>query len=86
MNPTASVELRRAEGERIAAIIVGAHVNELLAAGQPPPAGYEPALLDAVAAELFGMGPLQRLLNDPSIVNIHVIGCDQVRSSTPTAG
>ncbi len=79
LNPAVSVDVRRAEGERIAAVVVGAHVNELLAAGKPPPAGYESTLLDAVAAELFGMGPLQQLLNDPSIVNIHVLGCDHVR-------
>jgi Flp pilus assembly CpaF family ATPase len=79
LNPSVTVEVRRAEGERIAAIVVGEYVNELLAAGKPPPAGYESALLDAVAAGLFGMGPLQQLLKDPSIVNIHVVGCDQVR-------
>jgi pilus assembly protein CpaF len=79
LNPSVSVDVRRAEGERIAAVLVGEYVNELLATGKPPPSSYESALLDAVAAGLFGMGPLQQLLKDPSIVNIHAVGCDQVR-------
>jgi Flp pilus assembly CpaF family ATPase len=79
LNPTVPVDVRRAEGERIAALVVGEHVNELLATGRPPVPGYESAMLDAVAAGLFGMGPLQQLLRDPSIVNIHVVGCDHVR-------
>lgn len=78
-NPAVSAEQRRAEGERVAASVVGDHINELLATGRVPPAGYEAALLDAVTSGLFGLGPLQQLLRDPTVVNIHVVGCDQVR-------
>jgi Flp pilus assembly CpaF family ATPase len=78
-NPAVSPEQRRAEAERVAAAVVGEHVNELLAAGRVPPTGYESALLDAVTSGLFGLGPLQQLLRDPTVVNIHVVGCDRVR-------
>ena len=36
------------------------------------------ALVDDVLAALFGLGRLQRLVDDPSIENIDVIGCDTV--------
>ncbi|WP_446930054.1 hypothetical protein, partial [Ralstonia sp. VS2407] len=39
----------------------------------------EDALLDAVAADMFGLGRLQQLLDRPDIVNIHILGCDNVR-------
>jgi Flp pilus assembly CpaF family ATPase len=78
-NPAITVEARRAEGERIAATVVGNHVNDLLMVGQRPPAGYEGAILEAVASGLFGLGPLQQLLKDATIVNVHVVGCDRVR-------
>lgn len=38
----------------------------------------EAAVGQAVADALFGLGRLQRLLDDPSIENINVNGCDQV--------
>lgn len=78
-NPAVSAEQRRAEGERVAAAVVGEHINDLLAVGKVPPVGYESALLDNVTSGLFGLGPLQQLLKDPTVVNIHVVGCDQVR-------
>lgn len=74
-----TVEYRRAVGEDIAATLVREHVDTLREAGTPISRRQEQALLDAVAADLFGFGPLQQLLDDPGVVNVHVLGCDQVR-------
>ena len=74
-----TAERRQAEGERIAARLVRQHVDDLMAAGQPISANAEAALLDAVAADLFGLGRLQGLLDRTDIINIHILGCDQVR-------
>jgi pilus assembly protein CpaF len=38
----------------------------------------EHALAEAVMAELFGLGRLQALVDDPEVENIEVNGCDQV--------
>jgi len=77
--PNVSHEHRQAEGERIAARVVSAHVDTLGQAGQPVSLEHETALLDAVAADLFGVGRLQSLLDRHDIVNVHIIGCDNVR-------
>lgn len=77
--PNVSTEHRQAEGERIAARAVRDHVDALMQAGQPVDPDEEAALLDAVAADLFGLGRLQQLLDQSDIVNIHILGCDQVR-------
>lgn len=74
-----TVDGRRAEGERIASEVVAAHLNEMISAGTAVSRAYEAILLDAVAADLFGVGRLQRLLDDPTVVNIHVLGHDHVR-------
>ena len=74
-----SAEYRAAEGERIAARLVRVHVDTLMAAGQPVSQAEENALLDAVAADLFGLGRLQLLLKQADIINIHILGCDRVR-------
>ncbi|MGQ0631503.1 MAG: CpaF family protein [Sporichthyaceae bacterium] len=50
-----------------------------MAAGREPPAPEEErALADAVHARLFGAGRLQVLLDDPSIENVDINGCDEV--------
>ncbi|MBA3745284.1 MAG: CpaF family protein [Sporichthya sp.] len=50
-----------------------------MAAGeQPPTAEEELALADAVFARLFGAGRLQVLLDDPTIENVDINGCDEV--------
>lgn len=74
-----TVEGRRAEGERIAAEVVGAYLDELIRAGTEVTAADEAALLDAVAADLFGIGRLEQLLGDPHVVQVHVLGYDRVR-------
>ncbi|MFD6757367.1 CpaF family protein [Micromonospora gifhornensis] len=77
--PNVSHEHRQAEGERIAARVVREHVDALGQAGQPVSLQQEAELLDAVAADLFGLGRLQSLLDRQDIVNVHIIGCDNVR-------
>lgn len=77
--PDVSSEHRQALAERIAARLVREHVDTLHQGGQPVSQTEEDALLDAVAADMFGLGRLQRLLEREDIVNIHILGCDNVR-------
>ncbi|MEV4665681.1 ATPase, T2SS/T4P/T4SS family [Micromonospora echinofusca] len=77
--PNVSTDHRQAEAERIAARLVRDHVDALHQAGQPISQAEEDALLDAVAADMFGLGRLQQLLDRPDVVNIHILGCDNVR-------
>lgn len=78
-NANVTVEHRRALGERIVATVVREYADQLMRTGIPFTAGQEAALLDAVASDLFGIGRLQQLLEDPTVVNIHILGCDHVR-------
>ncbi|WP_067889111.1 CpaF family protein [Actinomadura chibensis] len=50
----------------------------LMPGGAPPTVEMQNRLAAAVFDELFGLGPLQPLLNDPAVENIDVNGCDQV--------
>lgn len=70
---------RQLEGERIAARRVRAWVDDQRRTGVPLPAAFEKDLLDAVTADLLGLGRLQLLLNDPDVVEVHILGHDQVR-------
>jgi pilus assembly protein CpaF len=50
-----------------------------LAAGRiPPDSSEEQELADGIHAALFGVGRLQPLLDDPSVENIDINGCDRV--------
>jgi Flp pilus assembly CpaF family ATPase len=63
----------------VAAEVVGEHVFEALAAGQPaPPPEAQQELLEALFARLFGAGRLQPLLDDPQVEDILINGCDEV--------
>nr|WP_229789634.1 ATPase, T2SS/T4P/T4SS family [Pilimelia terevasa] len=64
--------------ERVAARVVGEWIDAQRRHRLIAPA-FEDALLEAVLAELAGLGRLQRLLDDPSIENITILGCDGVR-------
>src|SRR6266508_1052178 len=57
------------EAEARAAVAAGRRALDLAA---------EDAVAQAVADALFGLGRLQRLLDDPKIENINAQGCDQV--------
>ncbi|WUI00387.1 CpaF/VirB11 family protein [Spirillospora sp. NBC_00431] len=50
----------------------------LMPGGAPPTVEMQTRLVSAVFDELFGLGPLQPLLNDPGVENIDINGCDQV--------
>ncbi|GGJ89788.1 ATP/GTP-binding protein [Pilimelia anulata] len=67
-----------AERERIVTRVVGVWVDEQRRQRRITPA-YEDALLAAVMAEIAGLGRLQQLLDDPTIENITILGCDGVR-------
>ncbi|MEU8002404.1 ATPase, T2SS/T4P/T4SS family [Catellatospora sp. NPDC049111] len=69
---------RRETASRIGREIIADYVVAMAHAGTPVSPAYEQALLDAVVAGMFGAGRLQRLLDDPKITNVHIIGCDQV--------
>jgi len=70
---------RQLEGERVAARHVRDWVDDQRRAGNPLAPEYEQVLLDAVIAELVGLGRLQLLLADPDVVEIHILGNDKVR-------
>ncbi|GIH07022.1 ATP/GTP-binding protein [Rhizocola hellebori] len=69
---------RRELAQRVGREIVADYSRAMAHAGQPVSPAQENALLDAVVAGMFGAGRLQRLLDDPHITNVHIIGCDQV--------
>ena len=70
---------RQLEGERAATRQVRDWVDNQRRAGNPVPPAQERVLLDAVVAELVGLGRLQLLLADPDVVEVHILGHDQVR-------
>lgn len=70
---------RQLEGERVAARHVRDWIDDQRRAGDPVPTSYEEMLLDAVVAELLGLGRLQLLLADPDVVEVHILGNDKVR-------
>ncbi|MFI0448051.1 CpaF family protein [Actinomadura sp. 6N118] len=53
-------------------------VERLTPDGLTPSAHMQERLVAAVLDELFGLGPLQVLLKDPTVENIDINGCDQV--------
>jgi len=52
--------------------------ERLAKAEMPLRVEVEAALAASVRAELFGLGRLEPLLTDPSITDIHVVGCESV--------
>lgn len=75
---------RRRERDRLAGQLVAEYVDAQRRAGVPLGAGDERALLDAVVADLVGLGRLQALLADPTIEEVHILGCDRVRITRRT--
>ncbi len=72
-------EDERLHGELLLADALERANRERLARGAEPFDRAEgDALLDEVRARLFGFGPLDRLLADPDIENVHANGCDRV--------
>lgn len=72
------------EGERqfarkLISDALGVHVEASMDRGETPMAAeVEHATADAVYARMFGAGRLQRLLDDHTIENIDINGCDEV--------
>ncbi|MEN3308882.1 MAG: pilus assembly protein CpaF [Micromonosporaceae bacterium] len=77
--PDTSEPYRRVIGEEIAQAAVERWINRKLEAGVPQSPAYEHALLDAVLADMFGVGRFQPLVEDPDLENAMVKGHDQVR-------
>jgi Flp pilus assembly CpaF family ATPase len=84
LDAAAGVEVMSGEDERQFARALIARVLEEYARSEiglgrtPPSAQEEEALAAGVHAALFGVGRLQPLLDDPSVENIDVNGCDRV--------
>jgi pilus assembly protein CpaF len=60
--------------------VVAEHLEDQLRAGKEIPVdrGYDERLATAVYAAMFGAGELQELLDDATVENININGCDEV--------
>ncbi|HEY1486217.1 MAG TPA: CpaF/VirB11 family protein [Micromonosporaceae bacterium] len=67
------------EREQISEEVVAKYADKLRRGGTPLTGDDEYALLIAVRADMVGLGRLQALLTDPSIEEVHILGCDRVR-------
>jgi len=77
--PALEVATERQLARKITADVIREHTEDLLAAGEPPlDTAVEQELADVVDASIYGAGSFQRLLNDDSIENIDINGCDEV--------
>jgi pilus assembly protein CpaF len=76
--PMSDADLRQLASELLARALERYAQERLVSAQRPLEAAEEDELVDAVKALLFGLGRLQPYLDDPSIENINVNGCDQV--------
>ena len=64
---------------KLIADVIREHAEQLMAAGQSPlDPDTEQALAEGVHASMFAAGRLQTLLNDDSIENVDINGCDKV--------
>ncbi len=77
--PRLSPADQRQFGRQLISEALEAEARAAVAAGRPAlDLAAEDAVAQAVADALFGLGRLQRLLDDPQIENINAQGCDQV--------
>jgi pilus assembly protein CpaF len=78
-----SLEDRRALARDVLAQELRRRALDAVAGGAPaPPVDDERAVIAAVLDALFGLGRLQALVDDPSVENIDVNGCDVVWVTT----
>ena len=78
-NPALSEADRQLLGRELVAEVLEAEATAALAAGRPVlAADEEDELSEAVIDALFGLGRLQRYLDDPSVENLNANGCDDV--------
>lgn len=76
---SAGEEERRAIGREIIASILDEHVRDAVTTGAGAiNVDYQAALATAIFDSLFGLGPLQPLLDDPDVENIEVYGAEPV--------
>ena len=72
-------ETERQYARAAIAEIIRQHVESRLVRGLAPlPESVEDEIADAIYARMFGAGRLQKLLDDDSIENIDINGCDEV--------
>jgi len=77
--PRMSPDDQRQFASQLISEALQAEARGAVAAGRPAlDLAGEDAVAQAVADSLFGLGRLQRLLDDPEIENINAQGCDQV--------
>lgn len=78
-HPVRDENAKRELGRALIADEVASFVDNRMWRGNRAPSPMEErALVDAVFAQLFGMGRLQPLVDDPLIENIEINGCDDV--------
>lgn len=70
---------RKLEEEKATTQVVTEYVDQQRLAGQPIDADTEQEFIDAVLAELAGLGRLHVLLSDPTVENVTIKGHDGVR-------
>src|SRR5579862_3394372 len=77
--PPADEVERRDVARRLAEQVLDERAHRDLGLGAVPPTVEDDAMVvEEVLAALFGLGRLQRLVDDPSVENIDVNGCDGV--------
>lgn len=77
--PLPDPQARRELGRSLLAGVLSSHAVERVHAGERPwTIEEEFRLAEAVMAALFGLGRIQPLIDDPSVENIEINGCDDV--------
>jgi pilus assembly protein CpaF len=69
---------RRQVGDQIIRAVVSEYVTTMAQGGAPVGAAGEQILIERITSRMFGAGRLQPLLDDPTITNVHILGCDRV--------
>jgi Flp pilus assembly CpaF family ATPase len=67
------------EREQLAVEMVARYADVMRRGGTPMTSDDEKVLLATVRADMVGLGRLQKMLTDPTIEEVHILGCDRVR-------
>jgi Flp pilus assembly CpaF family ATPase len=67
------------EREQLAIELVARFADVQRRGGKPMTAADEASLLGTVRADMIGLGRLQSMLTDPTVEEVHILGCDRVR-------
>jgi pilus assembly protein CpaF len=76
--PMTSEDERQFARAVVSRVLDGYAREEVTAGRKPPSQEEEAALAEGIHAALFGVGRLQPLLDDPTVENIDINGCDNV--------